>query len=205
MSSLSGSIDNMSRGILSLSLVTMTQSKRDSARSSARSSSEWFTEKEIERFRVYVQFKLKERKILPNFKKLAPHDIEYIFHLYDHILFSDRIQSAIANTASNLSFNTLSRDIPEGTMGVCVTDKSRGSKSCNYEIHIPYSRFKSLFTKGEKSHSTGGINCTNRIQCILITFEHELCHLIHYIFVDRDLATKNRKYTEERRTVQVSG
>ena len=171
----------------------MVRSKRDSA----HSSSEWFTEKEIERFRVYVEFKLNERGVSSNFKKLSPSDIEYIFHLYDSILFSGRIQSTINDNHSRLSFYTLSSVVPEGLMGLCASDREHGSISCNYEIHIPYSKFKSLFTKGERSHAASGINCNNRVQCLLITFEHELCHLIHYIFVDRDLAVKNRKYIED--------
>lgn len=121
----------MPHGILSRFLVTMVHSKSKSNYSSSHSKSEWFTEKEIERFREYVQFKLNERGVPSNFKKLSPGDIEYIFHLYDDILFSGRIQSTIRENHSRLSFYTLSSVVHEGLMGLCASDREHGSISCN--------------------------------------------------------------------------
>ena len=176
------------RGILSRSLVTiMVRSKRDS-------KDVWFTKKEIEEFRVFVEFKLNEKGLKSNFTVVHADQLEYLFELYDTYLFDNRISAKLKAHNSTLTFETkiASR---EGVMGFCQYNKSHGSARCNYKLNLPSERFSKLFSAGEKSYSTNGLHCKTKLECYIITFEHELCHLLHHILVDFTLARTAKKYT----------
>ena len=190
MSYLSGRIDNMPHSILSRVLVTMVQSKRDSA----HSKSDWFTEKEIERFRELVEFKMNEKGLSSNFTAVTNDQLQYMFELYDEYLFYGRISAALDNKHSTLALET-SITAKVGVMGLCSFNKIHGSVSCNYRLCLPGYRFAKLFSVRENSYLNNGIHCKNRLQCYIITFEHELCHLLHHMFIDGILAKSDKKYT----------
>jgi len=166
--------------------------KHTSSSNSSRSG--WFTEKEIERFRVYVEFKMNEKGLKSNFTVVHADRLEYLFELYDTYLFDNRISAKLKALNSTLTFETKIAS-KEGIMGFFQYDKSHGSARCNYKLNLPSERFSKLFSAGESSYSANGLHCKTKLECYIVTFEHEFCHLLHHILVDFTLASTSKKYT----------
>lgn len=154
----------------------------------------WFTEQEIVKFRKFVEYKLNERGISSNFTTVTPKQLQYLFELYDEYLFNGRIRAALDARRSTLVFAT-SVTASYGVMGLCSFNKNHGVSQCSYKLSLPADRYAKLFSANERSHSTNGLDCSNRLQCYIITFEHELCHLLHHMLIDTILAKSAKRYT----------
>lgn len=154
----------------------------------------WFTKDEILAFRKLVASKLGEKGVPSNFEKITAKQLEYIFELYDRLLFKGDLTKKLKTSNSKLLFST-SVIKNASHAGLCTQNRKHGVRECTYTLTLPYAFYVKLFNKGETSYYNGGIECNTRLECYIITFEHELCHFIHHLFIDQSLAISGRKYT----------
>nr|QBK85981.1 MAG: SprT-like family protein [Marseillevirus LCMAC101] len=155
-------------------------------------SDKMFTEKEIKRKRERIRRKMLKSGTTPDLKGSNPN-LRRLFELYDRYFFKGQIQNKLDKTNSTLDF-TFSKHTRTG--GTC------SKKECSYKINIPIALFRGLFQKGEKTLSINGLLCMSNLECLQITFEHELIHLLMYIY---DYSSKKPEYSQSADTFAAHG
>lgn len=115
------------------------------------------SESEIRDLRVFIGAK---SGIPDNFQRLTSVDLQRLFQLYNEYFFGDSLPKTEFEVSEKMT----------STAGKCI---SRGSK---YKIRIA-NFFKDL-NPGKKGILTAGVRCYNRRECLQLTFEHELIHLL---------------------------
>ena len=151
-----------------------------------------FTEDEIKRKRVRIHRKMLKSGTTPDLKEGKP-DLRRLFELYDKIFFKGHIQKKLDETNSTLGF-TFSKHTKTG--GTC------SRKGCEWKINIPLKLFQGLFQKGEKNLRSCGIWCTSKLDCLQLTFEHELIHLLMQLYEYQD---KKPEYNQPPDTFRAHG
>jgi len=131
-----------------------------------------FTEEEIKRKRARIYRKMLKSGTTTDLKEGRP-DLRLLFELYDKNFFRGQIQKKLDETKSTLEF-TFSKHTKTG--GTC------SRIGCNWKINIPIKLFQGLFQRGEKNLLTNGIWCTSKLDCLQLTFEHELMHLLMQLY-----------------------
>lgn len=118
------------------------------------------------------------KKVIASMSKFKTRDIdvkfiEEMFEAIDRIHFNGEIEEKLKSTGSTLKFR-----IGKGTKtaGVCSW------KQCEYTITISKKLFDGLFKKGEESLVTDGLKCYSRNECLLMTLEHEITHMIMTLY-----------------------
>lgn len=119
-------------------------------------------------------------KIVASIKNFETRDIttellEEIFEAIDKYYFGGELEERLKEKESILTFK-----VTQGTKvaGVCSMD----GKRCNYTISISKKLFDSLFKNDEKSLRNNGLKCYSKNKCVLSTMEHEIVHLIMYLY-----------------------
>ena len=128
----------------------------------------------------------------PNFTSLSRNDLERLYRLYDDVFFGGQISAKLRSLGEN---TTLDFDVTSSATakygGVCKTQYrplAPGKKplptdivqnrSCHYTLAFPSVLYAGLFTKGETRLANAGTTCDSRLLCLMLTFEHELTHLL---------------------------
>nr|QBK88727.1 MAG: SprT-like family protein [Mimivirus LCMiAC01] len=114
-----------------------------------------------------------------NFTVFKSKHVKKTFKILDKIYFKRKISKYIKDFNIDLKF-VVSGKLTK-TAGVCKY-KYLTSGEKKYTIGISSVILNSLFTKGEKSLKINGLPCKNRLECFLSIFEHELTHLIIFLF-----------------------
>lgn len=122
-------------------------------------------EVEIKSKKIYNYF----QKYKNNVKKLNISDLEKMFDMYDEIFFDNELKKYIKQNNYSLDFIN-NAESTFTTEGVCSYD------SCSYTITIPLNRFK-----GEGT-IVGGVLCKDQLECLQRAMEHEIVHLIIFMF-----------------------
>ena len=121
-------------------------------------------------FTVYNEIVLKG--LDPNLTNLSVEYLGYLFKIVDKLYFNDLINKHLDETHSSLNFIFNNND---KIAGVC------SKNGCKYFISMNTSLFQKYFDT-LKAQRSGGIQCRNPLSCMIITFLHELTHLIIYAF-----------------------
>jgi hypothetical protein len=100
---------------------------------------------------------------------LTIEDLENIFKSYDEQFFNGDIERYMKNKKYKLIFKT-DGEPTFTTEGVCSNTR------CSYIITLPIKKFK----KG--AALVGGILCKDQLECLQRAMEHELTHLIIFMF-----------------------
>lgn len=96
--------------------------------------------------------------------------IENIYLLYNEVFFNGKISKMVKKNRGNLVFSVSNR--MSSTAGLCLTS------GCNYEIRMSAAIFSTVKPTVDNPRVTNGVICTDMLSALLITFEHELTHLI---------------------------
>ena len=119
-------------------------------------------------------------KIIASIKNFETRDIttnflEELFEAIDKYYFGGELEERLKERESILEFK-----VSQGTRvaGVCKMDNKR----CNYTISISKKLFDGLFKNGEKSLLNNGLKCYSKNKCVLTTMEHEIGHLIMFLY-----------------------
>lgn len=122
------------------------------------------TEKEAEATR---------REIVNLFPADAPITDELLwkmFEAYDSRVFHNRIKDYLKDSLSTLTIRGNAR--LTNSAGRCA----KGTNGCSYLMEFATKIFNQLDMK--KNQYSGGLLCKSRIECLALTFEHELIHLL---------------------------
>lgn len=112
---------------------------------------------------------MKELNITPNFETI-PNILNKLFHLYDQEFFNNRITKIIEE--KNIKLDFCYNEKMTKTGGRCSKHKDE------YKISISQQIILNTFKNGEKCHISNGLECSNRLECLMNIFEHELIHFI---------------------------
>ena len=156
--------------------------------------------------RQLVYDRLLSRGIKPNFTDLKNSDLVEVYRTYDEIFFGGQISQKVASLGANtyLDFDVS----PSATAkygGVCKTryvPLTQGSKSiatdlnkgysCHYTLAFPSLLYSKIFTQGETRLANAGMTCESRLVCLMLTFEHELVHLLMGLYGYSDQYQKSK-------------
>jgi hypothetical protein len=103
--------------------------------------------------------------------KMTSYDLYKIFKSYDNHCFNGDIQQFLKQNNYSLKFKTNGQETFT-TEGYCIFN------SCNYVITIPVDKFK--YVNGITN--VAGDNCKDQLECLQRVIEHEIIHLIIFIF-----------------------
>ena len=140
-----------------------------------------FTDQQIKQkttkiYNIYKQFK-------DSVKNLSVTDLENILNLYDDEFFDGKIKKYMKNNDYKLVIKT-DGEPTFTTEGFCVNNK------CSYTITFPLKKFKFE----NLSVLVGGIDCKDQLECLQRAIEHELTHLIIFMFCgDHVVADKHEE------------
>ena len=112
---------------------------------------------------------VKKYRVDPNFTS-PPNILQSLFKLYDEYFFNNQISEIMEEKNITLKFAYNSR--LTSVAGRCDRD------GCKYDIYLSTPIILGTFNKDEKIHHTGGLQCKNRLECLMIVFEHELIHFV---------------------------
>jgi len=133
---------------------------------------------EIEKKRKYIYNTLIQKYgIKSNFTVLSSDDLENIGKLYDDVFFDGQIYAFMKKNGYSLTYQ-VTHGGKTTSAGFCAAIKTPRKTHCFFRIVIPIGVYFKLFNKGEKELRTNGLICVNRLNCLQLTFEHELIHLL---------------------------
>jgi hypothetical protein len=102
---------------------------------------------------------------------MTPSDLEKLFNRYDDLCFKGQIKDYFNQHNFTITFKTTGEPTFT-TEGLC------GPKTCHYVMTILTDPFKNIF----KPTNVAGHICNNQLQCLMRVIEHELVHLLVFIF-----------------------
>ena len=128
-----------------------------------------FTQKEIAKIRseIYNKF-IRFKNSVSSMTSKELHDL---FIMYDKLCFNGEIYDYIKQKKFSLTFKTSGEDTFT-TEGICTF------QICEYIITIPIH----YFDKVNGITNVAGHMCNDQLECLLRVMEHELVHLIIFIF-----------------------
>lgn len=122
------------------------------------------------------------KKIYNSFKKfrhdvisMTTDDLQSFFKMYDDLCFDGDIQKYIRTHDYVLRFK-LDGQHTFTTEGIC------GAEMCDYTITIPTEFFKRV----KPGTNVAGHLCNDQLECLQRVIEHEMVHLIIFIFCENE-------------------
>lgn len=127
------------------------------------------TEDEITdiRQKVYKRFK----KFKNSVPEMSTSDLHEMLKMYDDLCFDGDVQKFMKKADYDLEFRTTGEETFT-TEGICTF------KKCRYLITIP----THYFTKKGGITIVAGHECRDQLECLLRVIEHEMTHLIIFMF-----------------------
>ncbi len=119
----------------------------------------------------------------PN-RKIHTADLKKIFKIYDDVYFNGFIGKTIKDKGYKFTLEMSGR--LTSSAGNCFCSSLSGKCNCEYKIKLSKKIFNDvIFQTDDDKRKANGIICINRLDCLLLTFEHELVHLITYMFYNK--------------------
>lgn len=116
---------------------------------------------------------------------MTSDDLHKMFQMYDDLCFDNSIQDYITDKEFTLKF-ALSGEDTFTTEGVCTAKRSdTKAMKCDYVITIPIHFFD--LVKGKTL--IAGQECNDQLECLQRVMEHELVHLIIFMFCGDEFIT----------------
>lgn len=142
-----------------------------------------FKSGEISQLRKKIKEELAIYGLTTNLNGWDDKNLREMYNLYDKYFFNNEISQTIKETGSSIKFQTTSGKKAK-IGGWCRTEKlTPQKKTCTFTISFPKHMYISLFTDPNiKSLKNNGVICYDRLDCLQLTFEHELVHLIMQLY-----------------------
>ncbi len=142
--------------------------------------------RELLRLNVYskreIAYKRVSRNIFnnePN-RKINTADLYKIYKIYDDVYFDGLLNKYIRDKGYLFKLEVCGKTT-EISAGVC--SRSHQGYLTLYKLTMSDYIFNDvIFKSDDDRRKSNGIVCNDRLDCFLLTFEHELVHLIIYIF-----------------------
>ena len=121
----------------------------------------------------------------PNFEE-APNVLAVLFSYYDKFFFDGQLTRIMTEKKARISFDITSRLTKSA--GYCTVE------GCEYTIKISRPVILGTFRKGEKFQKSNGIQCYDRLECLMNVFEHELTHFV--VDITHGHTSRDRIYSD---------
>jgi len=161
-------IDNLAKKLVYTNWKTipfLSQSQSDSCKKYQIKLS--LEEIEIKREIIYDKF----NKFANTVTEMTPNDLMELFKEYDNVFYNSDIMQFIKESNYSLKFKN------DGN-GTFTTEGTCSGKICDYTITIPVKKFKNA----KEITIVAGQECKDQLECLLRVMEHELSHLIIFMF-----------------------
>jgi hypothetical protein len=110
-----------------------------------------------------------------NILKLTNEDLLYLFNLYDDVFFDGYITDALEDEGMDFCIRFGKATSAGGSCSITLPYKA--------EIMISRPVFAGIFKEpGIESEVNGGLACRDALECMMLTLEHEITHLILRMF-----------------------
>ena len=116
---------------------------------------------------IYKEF----RKYRNSVTKMSSNELHTLFKRYDELCFDKDIQKYMKDAKYSLRFKTNGEDTFT-TEGICI------NRVCNYTVTIPTEYFKNV----NGVTIVAGHQCKDQLECLQRVIEHELVHLLIFMF-----------------------
>ena len=126
---------------------------------------------------------------------LTPTHLRELFDLYDRIFFNGEFNAYFRSNPVTFEMG-FAKNITT-TAGWCTR------KGCNYSIEITKTIMDDLFKTDaaeQHYHASGGIVCRTKLDCLQLVLEHEMIHLVQYIWRECQ-NTKQKGHGKEFKTL----
>ena len=120
-----------------------------------------------------------------NFESLNSQDTQLLFELIDRHFLLGKLSEWLTANNSRLSVTPNAKLTSTG--GRCIMQRDPITRSlrttnCVFQIDLATRVLLDTFKKGEVCHSSGGVKCCSRLECLQLVLEHELVHLLVNLF-----------------------
>lgn len=144
------------------------------------------TRQEIIEGRAYIRYYLLQDEFQgkSNFTKLKEENVRTLYKLYDKVFFDGQIARKLKEVGSPLDFEVTTSTVAT-TAGRCGRKKNTRTQQCNYIFSFPNGLYQKIFTNEaarKKPLDLAGWTCKDRLECLMIVFEHELIHLLMMVW-----------------------
>jgi ribosomal protein L35AE/L33A len=130
-----------------------------------------YNEKHISYLRQLIHDDINRRYLGGNGNfEIIPNILEELLKLYDDLFFKKQLSEMITKDKIQLSLGYSDKLTKTG--GYCDRE------GCVYNIKLSQPIIMGTFRRGEKSHTSNGLQCHDRLECLMNVFEHELIHFI---------------------------
>lgn len=114
-----------------------------------------------------------------NINLLTAQDFRELFRLYDELFFESKLKTYL--NEQNIIFIKFS-DKMTSAAGSCQRKNSKDPRCRQnniniYTIKLSRPLLNSVFSSPNQIETNAGLQCYNRLECLQLTFEHELIHL----------------------------
>ena len=109
-------------------------------------------------------------------------DLAAVFEAFDSVYFANSLWRAMCVKRGSLLFEFSAQ--PDPGSAAAYTRREAGPRD-DYVLTMYWPVFRPLFTaEHEHFFANGGKLCHSRLECLLMTFAHELCHLLEFRFCE---------------------
>ena len=112
-------------------------------------------------------------QVLTNISNLTINHLYQIVMLYDSYFLLNLI-----NTKLNTNTISLSTKFDNSSKNAGTCSRTNGKSKIDYVITIS----KTLISQVNDTETNCGLQCNDQLQCLLLTLEHELIHLIIFLY-----------------------
>jgi len=122
-----------------------------------------------------------------DFTDITDNDLYLLYNLYDEIFLESWFKD---NFKGKITFK-LSKQLSQAA-GNTKTKKNIGEikeEDIEFEIKISMNHLLN-FDKIDRSKSVGGIEAESKLDSLMLVFEHELCHVIEFLFYKKSNCNK---------------
>lgn len=122
-----------------------------------------------------------------DFKEISDYDLFLLYDLYDEIFLKSWFKE---NFKGKITFK-LSKQLSRAA-GNTKTKKNIGElqdEDIEFEIKISLNHLMN-FDKIDRSKFVGGIEAKSKLDSLMLVFEHELCHVIEFLFYKKSDCSK---------------
>lgn len=122
-----------------------------------------------------------------DFTKISDSDLYILYNLYDDIFLSSWFK---CNLKGKIKFK-LSKQLTRAAGNTTTRKNIAVIEPENVEFVVKISSNHLInFDKAERDKFVGGIKVNSRLDCLMLVFEHEICHVIEFLICKKSSCSK---------------
>jgi hypothetical protein len=131
---------------------------------------------------IYEELLRKSRHVrFGNFQTIHPRDLNILFAAYDSIFFEGNISRHLGSTPLHFRLSRRLTSAAGKTTRRRFRASHQAQRKDEYEISISSTLLFQTFRDVNRTVTTSGIECRDRVEALQRVFEHELIHLVEML------------------------